>query len=146
MDVDTYEVRLLQLGKADLYGQVYADTPQTRKAIETFAARGEVYCELGNPNRPPLSTVNDWVHRFASVDERRVCAKLKDLRLEGNLLLGNLTGAGPLNILKFLDGPDDLKVGIRCFSKRIEFGRREIDTIVTYDVVGLNERGVSMST
>lgn len=121
-------------------GNRYAHIEPTLAAMETFAARKEVFGELGNPYVDELFGEEKF-NRVASVDMDNAPVKYNNLRVEktegGARIVGDIhvldTQTGQV-VRKHLEEDGRFRPSMRC-AGRDDSGVFAISTIFTFDIL-----------
>lgn len=143
-----YTVDLLQLGVVMPSGRMYVDNEVTREALERYNERvknGLARVEYGMPKLDGIAQENVQV-RMASVSERRICAKITELKRDGDKIIGTFAPEGEMaaTMLALLDGDAKGEIpqfGMRAFSRQVQDAecgdkRYEITGIASFDFIG----------
>lgn len=123
-------------------------------------SNGQCRAELGHPKKEPGMSMNDYVQRILSIEEKNVCAHFKSVRLDSNLMkddkgnpviatIAMVKPSGPQGTFlkeSMENHEENVAFSIRSLTaNRIVGGRmhKKLQTVVGWDQV--NEGGISIA-
>lgn len=108
--------------------------PAKQEQIDQFKAKvaaGLVFAEVDRPVRLPGMSDEDWVKRFNSIDEQRICAQITHVDVESDGWVSiAITPCGPQRDV--IDEGRSLSFGTRAVYAN------ESATIITIDLTGVD--------
>lgn len=104
---------------------------------ERLRQRGGMPVELGIPKPNLFEKSEDYVTRLVTeVDEKNVCGRLNDIRINGDKVVGVFKADGPKgDLIKDMVYQEDYEFGLRCFSKLDANGKPTFEGPMTWSVI-----------
>lgn len=99
--------------------------------------RGGMPVELGIPKPALFEKPTDYVTRMVTeVDEKNVCGRLSDIRINGDQVVGAFKVDGPKgDLIKDMVYQKDYEFGLRCYTRLDDNGKPTFEGPMTWSVI-----------